>query len=641
MKGKIAGIIISALALLALVSPFAQAQGEQLTITLYYPLDGTITSDSSIEVSGAVSGYSGLPSELRVTVSSPVSTTTVTVDEYGIFLTTVELKDGTKLITIQAVDAQGNSASTSVVVTKTTSTQAVPSQQYLNLEQITIPENVFLEALLEFTGAGRCRLVMKGAGKNPLFKEAAQPQSSSSPTSIGWDVTITASSSEIGKLRLTASGWVAIPLTAEQKQMVSTAIFTYKLSPQTYNQRIIDTLESRLNIDVTSLNISRLDFDSGASKLTFAGEIEIQSAKIDASVIKELPFYLTTNGSGSFPSGFQNFTETSYLNAFLKAASASNSAVMQINLNGGSVQASLELEFQLKSDPLGVVMRSDNEVVINFGALRDRVPSFSVQASDRVDVTFTIKVPPNTQVEGLPPGHESLDGGWVWRRKNAVDAISSLIRGEHGTVIRYPILPAAVTIQDIQDKVGQTISIENNYVKNVFVESATKATINFQETYEIRRVKVSFASVAQSPRVVVRVLPERPSEVEAPRERRIHYYFTVDEPTSAGVAGASIEFKVSKLWIAAQDADPSTVKLLRYSNGWQELKTEKSEEDENYLYFSAELPSFSLFAVSALPTQPTGLFPSLYIVVGAIVVFLIVILVVIWRHISRIPKTAR
>ncbi|MFN4133513.1 MAG: PGF-pre-PGF domain-containing protein, partial [Candidatus Hadarchaeales archaeon] len=391
-------------------------------------------------------------------------------------------------------------------------------------------------------------------------------------------------------------------------------------------------------VDVTSLNVSQLDFDSGASKLTFSIEAEIQSSKINASVMEELPLSITTNGSGSFPAGFESFTEATSFNAFLKAATTSASVVIQMNISGSSIQASLASEFPLRSDPMGLVTRSDNEVIINFGALKNYPSTFSLTASDKANVVLTVKAPPNAQAQGLPSGYETLDGAWVWRGQNAVSAISSLLRGDSNTVISYPISPATVIIQNIQEKVGQTIAVENNYIKNVVVESANTVAINFEKTHEIKKVRVSFASLAQAPQVTVQVLPEKPPEIQHPSDKKVHYYFTLEKPTSADITTASIEFKVSKIWITAQDVDSNTIKLLRYSNGWQELKTEKSGEDENYLYWTAELPGFSIFAVVALPTQATGQLPSLYIVIGAVVVVVIVLLAVIWKHTSRVPK---
>ncbi|MFN4133330.1 MAG: hypothetical protein ACK4GQ_03055, partial [Candidatus Hadarchaeales archaeon] len=188
MGRNIMGVCLSVLTILVFLSPLIQAQGGEMTVAIYSPTDGMTTSESSIEVSGVVYGYSGSASELRVTVSSPVSTLQASVDEYGMFLTTIDLKDGTNLITVEATDAFGNTASASIVVIKTTVQESTPPfPQY----RLNIPENVSVEALLEFTGTGRCKLVLKGSGQNPFLNKWTQTPASSTPGSVGWDVTIT------------------------------------------------------------------------------------------------------------------------------------------------------------------------------------------------------------------------------------------------------------------------------------------------------------------------------------------------------------------------------------------------------------------------------------------------------------------
>ncbi len=71
-------------------------------------------------------------------------------------------------------------------------------------------------------------------------------------------------------------------------------------------------------------------------------------------------------------------------------------------------------------------------------------------------------------------------------------------------------------------------------------------------------------------------------------------------PTS--LKNGFIEFRVEKAWIEGQNVNESLVTLQWYDKGWQPLYTEKVREDENYVYFKAETPGFSFFAI----TEYTG-----------------------------------
>ncbi len=59
-------------------------------------------------------------------------------------------------------------------------------------------------------------------------------------------------------------------------------------------------------------------------------------------------------------------------------------------------------------------------------------------------------------------------------------------------------------------------------------------------------------------------------------------------------------FKVEKDWIKDKEIDKSSIILNRYSDKkWNELPTAFVKEDNSYLYFTAETPGFSPFAITA------------------------------------------
>ena len=59
-----------------------------------------------------------------------------------------------------------------------------------------------------------------------------------------------------------------------------------------------------------------------------------------------------------------------------------------------------------------------------------------------------------------------------------------------------------------------------------------------------------------------------------------------------------IHFKVSKQWIEENDIDLSTIRMTRYhGDQWNDLPTSQESEDNEYFYFYAETPGFSVFNV--------------------------------------------
>ncbi|AKB37250.1 Cell surface protein [Methanosarcina siciliae C2J] len=73
--------------------------------------------------------------------------------------------------------------------------------------------------------------------------------------------------------------------------------------------------------------------------------------------------------------------------------------------------------------------------------------------------------------------------------------------------------------------------------------------------------------------------------------------------TSDTIENPEVCFKVEKAWIQAGEIDQASITLNRYNdNEWYPLVTRQSGEDDAYLYFTAETPGFSPFAITGKVT---------------------------------------
>ncbi|RLE38902.1 hypothetical protein DRJ17_02615 [Candidatus Woesearchaeota archaeon] len=61
---------------------------------------------------------------------------------------------------------------------------------------------------------------------------------------------------------------------------------------------------------------------------------------------------------------------------------------------------------------------------------------------------------------------------------------------------------------------------------------------------------------------------------------------------------AKVRFEVSKLWISNNGINVNNVTLARYNGSWNELPTKVIREDSQYIYYEAETPGFSYFAIT-------------------------------------------
>jgi PGF-pre-PGF domain-containing protein len=69
--------------------------------------------------------------------------------------------------------------------------------------------------------------------------------------------------------------------------------------------------------------------------------------------------------------------------------------------------------------------------------------------------------------------------------------------------------------------------------------------------------------------------------------------------TSKNIENAVVFFKVDKSWVQDKNIDRSSIILNRYNDKiWNQLPTNLSNEDDQYLYFTAQTPGFSPFAIT-------------------------------------------
>lgn len=70
--------------------------------------------------------------------------------------------------------------------------------------------------------------------------------------------------------------------------------------------------------------------------------------------------------------------------------------------------------------------------------------------------------------------------------------------------------------------------------------------------------------------------------------------------TSKNIENSEVCFRVEKSWIQEKDIDQASISLNAYNDKkWEQLPVTLSEEDDEFLYFTAETPGFSSFAITA------------------------------------------
>jgi clumping factor A len=201
----------------------------------------------------------------------------------------------------------------------------------------------------------------------------------------------------------------------------------------------------------------------------------------------------------------------------------------------------------------------------------------------------------NTSSDNESSSNESSDNGNLSSENNSSDSSSESSSSSSGSGLS--VISSGEPSSNIAVKEYSTMNVMAGYpVKFDFVENSTCITyIKFDPKKTFRQTTA-----------VVEELKNTSALVSTPAPGKIYKNVNIWVGEGAGLPTAlkdgSVGFRVEKAWIKEQNISDSLITLQRYDNGWKSISTKKVGEDENYVYFEAETPGYSCFAI----TDSTG-----------------------------------
>lgn len=139
------------------------------------------------------------------------------------------------------------------------------------------------------------------------------------------------------------------------------------------------------------------------------------------------------------------------------------------------------------------------------------------------------------------------------------------------------------------------------------ITTGVPATLSF-ENVDVLDITINLKSDASNVEIEISKLSGKPTDITDDPIGIAYSYININTKNlnSPDIESATIQFKVENSWIEDNKMDPDTVKLNRYaSNKWSELSTSKLSEDDKYMYYEAETPGFSYFAITGEKTEAT------------------------------------
>ncbi len=148
-------------------------------------------------------------------------------------------------------------------------------------------------------------------------------------------------------------------------------------------------------------------------------------------------------------------------------------------------------------------------------------------------------------------------------------------------------------------------NIEVKELSQVFIENSNNVEINFRKNATcVMSVNFDAKKTAGKTTTIVEMLKGKSSLVSEMPTDAVYRYFNIwignrGFTTPENIENAVICFKVEKSWLQENDIDESSIILNRYNDGkWDKAPVSLLKQDDKFLYFTAETPGFSSFAIT-------------------------------------------
>jgi len=120
--------------------------------------------------------------------------------------------------------------------------------------------------------------------------------------------------------------------------------------------------------------------------------------------------------------------------------------------------------------------------------------------------------------------------------------------------------------------------------------------VSFTPSIDLKKAKLTVAELKDKPEEIIEI---------STKNNSVYVYQYLDIKLTEdgeyidedGIESMRFEFKVKWSWINENNIDKETVILKRYHDEWQNLTTKLLSEDDTYIYYEAETPGLSTFAV--------------------------------------------
>ncbi len=148
-------------------------------------------------------------------------------------------------------------------------------------------------------------------------------------------------------------------------------------------------------------------------------------------------------------------------------------------------------------------------------------------------------------------------------------------------------------------------NVEAKEISQTFISNGNLAEFDFpQNATPVMNISFDSKKTVGKTTTIAEMLKNQSTLVSEPPSDEVYKFINIwvgssGYATPTNIENAVVYFKVENSWIQDKGIDQSSIILDRYNDTkWNELPTTLLSEDNEYLYFAAETPGFSPFAIT-------------------------------------------
>lgn len=150
---------------------------------------------------------------------------------------------------------------------------------------------------------------------------------------------------------------------------------------------------------------------------------------------------------------------------------------------------------------------------------------------------------------------------------------------------------------------GNAESLASDFDEEDFLFSIDEGEIKEAEFEESPITKLSIGISQDVDKAVViqsRESGERPDGADSDPSNEVYRFVELNPVniSDSDIENVTFEFQVNRSWVEDSRIADDSVRLMRYSDGWEELSTSRTGGSSDYFYYEAESSGFSVFAIT-------------------------------------------